>query len=205
MTRISDAIKQDHALIRRAYRQLSSSNPDNRNPDEFIWALDRYLMVEDLVLTPALEHHIAQGGERHNRLARDYDSVREPLPLSLTQQHHPPPQSDIDNLKMKIHEKLLRMKQFNPADQSFESSLKAIWVDLEPHIREEATSDLDRLEESLSKADSEALGKRYEDIKELLQRPYGEGGTPDAHTLGAILEMPRHELMVKLGIRDSGE
>ncbi|KAK4107200.1 hypothetical protein N656DRAFT_763866 [Canariomyces notabilis] len=174
MTRISDAIKQDHALIRRAYRQLSSSNPDNRNPDEFIWVLDRYLMVEDLVLTPALEHHIAQGGERHNRLARDYDS---------------------------IHEKLLRMKQFNPTDQSFESSLKAIWVDLEPHIREEATSDLDRLEESLSKSDSEALGKRYEDIKELLQRPYGEGGTPDAHTLSAILEMPRQELMVKLGIR----
>ena len=94
------------------------------------------------------------------------------------------------------------MKRYNPAEPSFESSLKAIWVDLEPHIREEATGDLSRLEDSLSRSDSEALAKKYEDIKELLQKPYGENGTPDARTLSAILEMPRQELMVKLGIRE---
>lgn len=95
------------------------------------------------------------------------------------------------------------MQRFNPAEPSFDSSLSAIWVDLEPHIKEETTSDLRRLEESLSQADSEALAKKYDDLKELLQHPYGKDGVPDARTLSAILEMPRQELMVKVGI--SGE
>ncbi|GAB1318312.1 DNA nickase [Madurella fahalii] len=175
MKKISEAVKQDHTLIKRVYRRLSDANPEDRNPDEFIWVLDRYLMVEDLVVMPALDSHIAHGGERHHKLSADYDS---------------------------IHEKLLHMKKYNPAEPSFESSLKAIWVDLEPHIREETTGDLTRLEESLSQSDSEALAKKYEDIKELLQKPYGENGTPDARTLSAILGMPRQELLVKLGIRE---
>jgi hypothetical protein len=99
-----------------------------------------------------------------------------------------------------MNAKLRHMQRFNPAEPSFDSSLSAIWVDLEPHIREEATGDLDLLEESLSEPDSEALGKKYEDIKELLQRPYGKDGVPDARTLSAILEMPRQELMVKVGV-----
>lgn len=94
------------------------------------------------------------------------------------------------------------MKKYSPAEPSFESSLKAIWVDLDPHIREETTSDLTQLEETLSQSDSEALAKKYIDIKELLQKPYGESGTPDARTLSAILEMPRQELLVKLGVRE---
>ena len=99
-----------------------------------------------------------------------------------------------------MNAKLRHMQKYDPADASFESALKAIWVDLEPHIREEASSDLDLLEDSLSKSDSETLGKKYDDIKELLQRPYGKDGTPDARTLTAILELPRQELMVKIGI-----
>lgn len=75
MPRISDAIKHDHALILSAFRRLRDADPENRKPEEFIWALDRYLMVEDLVLAPALENHIAHGGERHRRLSDDFDSV----------------------------------------------------------------------------------------------------------------------------------
>lgn len=92
------------------------------------------------------------------------------------------------------------MQKYDPAEPSFESALRAIWVDLEPHIREEISADLGMLEDSLSRSDSEALGKKYEDIKELLQKPYGRNGIPDARTLSAILEMPREELMVKIGI-----
>jgi hypothetical protein len=101
-----------------------------------------------------------------------------------------------------MNAKLRHMQQFSPTEASFDSSLSAIWVDLEPHIREEATSggDLGLLEESLSPRESEALAKKYDDIKELLQRPYGKEGVPDGRTLSAILEMPRQELMVKLGI-----
>ncbi|KAJ4288878.1 hypothetical protein N0V88_007211 [Collariella sp. IMI 366227] len=176
MPRISEAVKQDHAHIKTAYRRLREADPDTRKPDEFVWALDRYLMVEDLVVAPALDHHIAHGGERHRRLSDDFDSM---------------------------NEKLRHMQQFSPAEPSFDSSLSAIWIDLEPHIREETSGDLNMLEENLSSSDSEALARRYEDIKELLQRPYGKDGVPDHRTLSAILEMPRQELMVKLGI--SGE
>lgn len=103
-----------------------------------------------------------------------------------------------------MNAKLRHMQRFNPAEPSFDSSLSAIWVDLEPHIREETTGDLDQLEESISKSDSEALAKKYEDIKELLQHPYGKDGVPDARTLSAILEMPRQELMVKVGVTGNG-
>jgi hypothetical protein len=37
--------------------------------------LDRYLIVEDLVVSPALDNHIAHGGQRHRRLSDDFDSV----------------------------------------------------------------------------------------------------------------------------------
>ncbi|KAK4145080.1 uncharacterized protein C8A04DRAFT_10936 [Dichotomopilus funicola] len=178
MTRISDAVKHDHALIQRAFHQLREADPDARKPDEFVWALDRYLIVEDLVVSPALDNHIAKGKERHRRLSEDVDS---------------------------INEKLRHMQAYKPAEASFDTSLSAIWVDLEPHMREETVTsgDLGLLEASLSREASESLGRRYEDIRELLQRPYGEDGVPDQRTLTAILEMPREELMVKLGV--SGE
>lgn len=104
--------------------------------------------------------------------------------------------------KLQINAKLRHMQRYSPAEPSFDSSLTAIWVDLEPHIREETTRDLDRLEASLSPTESEALAKKYGDIKELLQHPYGKDGVPDQRTLSAILEMPRQELMVKVGVSE---
>jgi hypothetical protein len=96
--------------------------------------------------------------------------------------------------------KLRHMRQYDTAEPSFDAAMQAIWVDLEPHIREEASGDLDRLEQNMARSDSEALGRKYEHIKELLQKPYGKGGVPDERTLDAILEMPRQELMTKIGI-----
>jgi hypothetical protein len=103
-------------------------------------------------------------------------------------------------ISLQINAKLRHMRRYDPSEASFDAALSAIWVDLEPHIREEASSDLDQLEERLSREESVALGKKYEDIKELLQRPYGKNGIPDSDTLSAILDMPRHELMVRIGL-----
>lgn len=99
-----------------------------------------------------------------------------------------------------MNAKLRHMQRFDPSEASFESALRAVWVDLEPHIREEASGDLEALEQDLSISDSEALGKKYEDIKDLLQRPYGKNGVPNERTLSAILEMPRQELVVRIGM-----
>lgn len=92
------------------------------------------------------------------------------------------------------------MRRFDPSEASFEAALRAIWVDLEPHIREEASDDLEQLEQNMSRSESEALGTKYESVKQLLQKPYGKDGTPDARTLSAILKMPRQELMTKIGL-----
>jgi len=160
MPRISDAVKLDHALIKDAYHRLSTVPPEDRDPahaNEFTWALDRYLMLEQLLLTPALESHRAKihhARARQRRLSDDIESMRQ---------------------------KLVHMQKFAPAEPSFTSSLRAIWVDLEPHVREEdgfpgqdiaptagMANDLDRLEEALSEAESNELGANYERIRELL-------------------------------------
>ncbi|KAK1760100.1 hypothetical protein QBC47DRAFT_366388 [Echria macrotheca] len=174
MPQISAVVREDHARVRKEFQRLLHANPEERDhPNDFIWALDRYLIVEDLVVTPAMDNHIAHGGERHRRLSADFDSM---------------------------NAKLRHMRQFEPSDPSFDAALHAIWVDLEPHIREEASEDLDRLEEGLSRSESESLGRKYEHITQLLQKPYGKDGTPDARTLSAILEMPRQELLTKIGV-----
>ena len=96
--------------------------------------------------------------------------------------------------------KIKHMQSFDVAEPSFESALKAIWVDLEPHMREEANLDLDRLEESISQSESESLANQYEHVKNLLQQPYGENGAPDRDIFMALLDTPRQDLMVKFGI-----
>jgi hypothetical protein len=197
MPQISQAVKLDHKMVRDAYHELLSTKPEERgSPNEFIWRLTRYLIVEDLVMTPALENHVAGGGERHRRLSDDHESVSLPATHEPWTYLTPCPQ---------INEKLRHMQQFSPDSASFESALRAIWLDLEPHIREEATAtgDLAHLEQGMSRAASEVLGRKYDNIKGLLQKPYGNDGVPDTATLEALLAMPRQELMVRIGVPES--
>ena len=72
MPRLSEAVKNDHAVVRRAYRRLTA---ERAKPDEFIWALDRYLIVDELIVVPALEYGESHGGPSFRRLSDDYDSV----------------------------------------------------------------------------------------------------------------------------------
>jgi hypothetical protein len=76
MPQISEAVRSDQRLVKSEFERLLHTAPSERpTPSDFIWALDRYLIVEDLVLTPALENHVARGGERRRRLSDDYESV----------------------------------------------------------------------------------------------------------------------------------
>ncbi|KAK4210973.1 hypothetical protein QBC37DRAFT_22148 [Rhypophila decipiens] len=174
MPKISEVVKRDLRLLQDAYHHLWTVGPEDRKPNEFIWPLKRYLVVEDLLVTPALEEHLGKlGATRHKRLSDDDESM---------------------------NEKLKHMQTFDVTEPSHEAALKAIWVDLEPHMREEAGKDLDQLEESLSQSESEALGSRYERISQLLQQPYGEHGAPDKDILMALLDTPRKELITKFGL-----
>ncbi|KAK3997742.1 hypothetical protein QBC44DRAFT_314409 [Cladorrhinum sp. PSN332] len=173
MPRLSEAVKRDQARITDAYHGLMATDPDDRQPDAFVWALARYLIVENLALLPALEYHLSSSGERRRRLSDDYDS---------------------------IHTKLRHMVKYDPSEESFVSALRAIWVDLEPHIREENDGDLDELESKMGAEDSEALGKKYETLRDMLQKPYGKDGVPDEETLKDVLDTTKQELMERLGM-----
>ncbi|KAJ4392434.1 hypothetical protein N0V85_007056 [Neurospora sp. IMI 360204] len=178
MPRISEIVKADHKLITELYHAIRSAEPEDRHllRNKFIWTLDRYLRVEDLVVTPALEQHLTKHGhQRRQRLSDDFES---------------------------INTKLRHMQQYDPAEESFNAALQAIWVDLEPHVREEERSDLHRLEENLSETESTELSNKYNRIKDMLQKPYGKDGAPDSKTLAAILDMSREDLIVKLGLRE---
>lgn len=191
MPKISEVVKRDHTRITDAYHGLIAAEPEDRVPDVFIWALTRYLIIENLALLPALEYHLSSGGERQKRLSDDYDSVRKMFAFILIQTDKP---------RSQIHTKLRHMVQFDPSEESFVSALRAIWIDLEPHFREENGGDLDELERKLGLEDSEALGKKYETLRDILQKPYGKEGVPDAETLKDVLDTSKQELMERMGM-----
>ncbi|KAK0724421.1 hypothetical protein B0H67DRAFT_598054 [Lasiosphaeris hirsuta] len=173
MPPISDVVSADHALIKKAFNGLVESDPTRpRDATEFIWTLGRFLIVEDLVVTPALEHHVARGGEAHCRVS-DYDSV---------------------------NAMLRHLQQLDTTEDSFEKQLNIAWDELELHLAPEVVADLERLEESMAWPDADGLGTKYERIRDLLQKPYGKEGVPDAETLAAILQTPRQELMLRIGV-----
>ncbi|KAK4161706.1 hypothetical protein QBC43DRAFT_216927 [Cladorrhinum sp. PSN259] len=173
MPRLSEAVKRDQARIIDAYHGLMATEPDDREPQAFVWALSRYLIVENLALLPALEYHLDSNGERQRRMSDDYDS---------------------------IHTKLRHMVKYDPSEESFVSALRAIWVDLEPHIREENHGYLDELENRMGPEDAEALGKKYETLRDMLQKPYGKDGVPDEEILRDVLDTTKQELMERMGI-----
>lgn len=87
MPKISEVVKRDLDHLQDAYRHLWTVGPEDRDPNEFIWPLKRYLIVEDLLVTPALEDHLGRMGERrHKRLSDDDESVGAPthVHISLT-------------------------------------------------------------------------------------------------------------------------
>jgi len=76
MPKISETDKRDLGLLQEAYHQLWTVGPEERNPNDFVWPLKRYLIAEDILVTPALEHHLGrEGKERHRRLSDDDESV----------------------------------------------------------------------------------------------------------------------------------
>lgn len=76
MPKISESVKRDLELLTEAYHHLWTVVPEERNANDFVWPLKRYLVAEDVLVTPALEHHLGRRGEkRHQRLSDDDQSV----------------------------------------------------------------------------------------------------------------------------------
>lgn len=82
--RITDTIKNDHRTIEASYtRLLDASQKDERVrfKNLFAWELSRNLVGKELVVYPALEKRLGEGGSLANRARNENHSVRRTHPL----------------------------------------------------------------------------------------------------------------------------
>ncbi|KAK0376937.1 HHE domain-containing protein [Colletotrichum limetticola] len=137
MTRLSDAIKDDHRKIEQAYRYILTSTTLEdkvRWRNELSLELARHCISEEQVLLPILTDRLADGESRSARNHTDRESLKE---------------------------KICRLRAIPVDDDSFETELKALWVDLAAHVRDTDNQDVARLEECLTMTESEELARQF--------------------------------------------
>ena len=81
MTRVSDAIKQDHRELEDYYNQIINATDHDtqiRYRNQFTWELARHSIGEELVVYPAFEQHVENG-----KAIADKDR-KEHQPMSFT-------------------------------------------------------------------------------------------------------------------------
>ncbi|KAL0940028.1 hhe domain protein [Colletotrichum truncatum] len=137
MPRLSETIKQDHRRIEQAYRYIltaSSTEDKVRWRNELALELARHCISEEQVLIPVLRDRLFDGASRCEKNHAD---------------------------RMSLKEKICKLQVIPVDDASFESELKALWVDLAAHVRDTDHQDVARLEECLSITESEELEEQF--------------------------------------------
>ncbi|WYZ33914.1 hypothetical protein EsH8_I_000190 [Colletotrichum jinshuiense] len=137
MPRLSEAIKDDHRKIEQAYRYiLTSTTPEDKDRwrNELALELARHCISEEQVLLPILKERLSDGESRGEKNHTDRQSLKE---------------------------KICRLKAIPVDDPSFESELKALWVDMAAHVRDTDHQDVARLEECLTITESEDLAEQF--------------------------------------------
>jgi hypothetical protein len=79
MTKISDAIKDDHRELEEAYNKIlnaSSHDEKKRWRNQFTWELARHSIGEELVLYPAMEKNLPNGKQMADKDRQEHLSVR---------------------------------------------------------------------------------------------------------------------------------
>ncbi|PIG82585.1 HHE domain protein [Aspergillus arachidicola] len=113
---------------------MAPRDEQTRYQNLFTWELARHSIGEELVIYPALEKHVANGKSLAEKDRKEHQSVKEQL-------------KKFQNLKA--------------SDADFIPTLEALMKDLAPHIKEEESTDLPALEESLTPEESEKLSKSF--------------------------------------------
>ncbi|KAL2846331.1 hemerythrin HHE cation binding domain-containing protein, partial [Aspergillus pseudodeflectus] len=135
--RIIDAIKEDHREIEDYYSKILASTTDKEKTqwqNQFTWELARHSIGEELVVYPVFEKALPDGRAMADKDRKEHLAVKEAL------------------------KKFQNMK---PTDPDFESTLKSLMSDLSQHIKEEESTDLPKLEDAISEAESEKLSKSF--------------------------------------------
>lgn len=139
--RILPAIKRDHReLEAHIHKILHSTDPDEqtRYQNQFVWELARHTIGEELVVYPALAKHIKQGQALADKNRSEHQDVKQ---------------------------QLKNFQGLSATDPQFKPALEGLLKDLERHIEQEEGEDLVRLEEMLSRAESEALSRSLDRTK----------------------------------------
>ncbi|OJJ05016.1 hypothetical protein ASPVEDRAFT_44561 [Aspergillus versicolor CBS 583.65] len=134
---ITDAITKDHRELEDYYNKILSASTDKEKTqwqNQFTWELARHSIGEELVVYPVFEKSLADGQAMADKDRREHNSVKEEL------------------------KKFQNMKATDP---EFESTIKALMADLSSHIKEEEQQDLPKLEDAISREESEKLSTSF--------------------------------------------
>ncbi|KAK0755998.1 hypothetical protein N5P37_011275 [Trichoderma harzianum] len=141
MSRLSDVIIKDHRDLEDYYNRITQSSDldeQTRFQNQFVWQLARHSIGEELVVYPLLETLPDNG---HQIAEKDRE------------QHQ------------KVKEQLFEFQKLSAENPNFLPTLKSLYTDLKQHMKEEEAEDLLKLEQTLSKAESEKLSKSFERTK----------------------------------------
>jgi hemerythrin superfamily protein len=79
MTRVSEAIKQDHRELEDYYNKIVNATDDDTKTayqNQFTWELARHSIGEELVVYPAFEKNLANGKSMADKDRREHQTVR---------------------------------------------------------------------------------------------------------------------------------
>ncbi|RHZ52741.1 hypothetical protein CDV55_100500 [Aspergillus turcosus] len=144
MTRLADAIRDDHRELEDAYNKIlaaATADEKRRWQNQFTWELARHSIGEELIVYPLMEKNLPNGKAMADKDRAEHQSVKEHL---------------------------YKFQGLSPEDAEFESTLKALWKDLGQHIKEEETEDLPTLEKTLDQTDSESQTKKFMRTKKFI-------------------------------------
>ncbi|KAL9002098.1 MAG: hypothetical protein Q9188_004953 [Gyalolechia gomerana] len=139
---ISEAISADHkSLDLYASKIRSSTTLEEKTKwrNQLTWALARHAISEELTMYPAMEKHLGEEG------------------LQLTNKDREQHQA--------VKKDLYKLQSLSPSSSDFAPLLDRLMTDLHEHIEHESQEDMPRLENKLSREDSQALAKSFERTK----------------------------------------
>ncbi|KAF4215904.1 hypothetical protein CNMCM5878_007635 [Aspergillus fumigatiaffinis] len=165
MTRLADAIKDDHRELEEAYNKILSAKTSDekaRWQNQFTWELARHSIGEELIVYPLMEKNLPNGKEMADKDRSEHQTVG-PLPPfpSLFRRNL---LTDMEQVK----EHLYKFQGLSPEDTEFEPTLKSLWTNLSQHIKEEESEDLPSLEKTLDQDDSEKQTKKFMRTKKFI-------------------------------------
>ncbi|KAE8148727.1 hemerythrin HHE cation binding domain-containing protein [Aspergillus avenaceus] len=135
--RIIDTIRTDHREIEDYYSKVLNAISDKEKvqwQNLFTWELARHSIGEELVVYPQFEKKLLDGQALADKDRNEHQSIKE---------------------------KLKQFQNMKPSDPEFEPTIKALMQDLSEHIKEEESQDLPKLEDALTKEESEYLSKSF--------------------------------------------